>query len=721
MARKNCAQGAHRRNRQFSLEALERRELMAADLAVDPLADAPLQTDPPPVQHAIAADGLTGMPGQFHLLAGDSIPSPVAAALARAFDGSGNNVANPEWGSVGEQLLRMADAQYGDGVSSLAGEFRPSAREISNELAQQDADAAGNERGLSAFVYLWGQFIDHDIDVTLAQDAEGESAAIEVPTDDPYFDPDGTGTMTIGFTRSAYDSATGDSATNPRQQTSSITAWIDGSGVYGSDQATADSLRSFVGGRMRIGDDGLPPVEDGFFVAGDIRANENAELTAMHALFLREHNNWADRIAAADPSLSDEQIFQQARAIVIAEIQAITFNEYLPALLGRSAIAPYAGYDSSVDPTIANEFSTAAFRFGHSQVNEEIEFFGNDGRPERDEVELSEAFFNPALLMETGIDGLMKYVASSQSMEVDLAVVDSLRNFLFGPPGAGGLDLASLNIQRGRDHGLADYNSVREAYGLPRVTSFDEITSDSELAAKLEQLYVDVNDVDLWVGCLAEDHVAGASVGELARTIIVDQFTRLRDGDRLWYQNVFAGRDLAAIESTSLADIVERNTGVRGLQDNVFFMNAVVGGQVTQTAPSARGRQRTTPAANATVELLNDEGVVIDTTVTDRQGRYQFATFRETGDYQIRVTTTNPAGNAAGATIDVHLSRGGIRRNDANIALGRPDVARQRPAPRPPARDHLAAVDEAFAADAMAPLRRITGLDDPGPGRRRRR
>src|SRR6185295_549731 len=139
---------------------------------------------------------------------------------------------------------------------------------------------------------------------------------------------------------------------------------------------------------------------------------------------------------------------------------------------------------------------------------------------------------------------VLKYLASDPSSEVDTKVVNSVRNFLFGPPGAGGLDLASLNIQRGRDHGLADYNSTRAAYGLKKVTSFDQITSDPVLAGKLKDLYGSVDNVDLWVGGLAEDHVRGGSLGPTFRRILIDQFTRTRDGDRFWFENQFNGKDL---------------------------------------------------------------------------------------------------------------------------------------------------------------------------------
>src|SRR5262249_1447595 len=159
-------------------------------------------------------------------------------------------------------------------------------------------------------------------------------------------------------------------------------------------------------------------------------------------------------------------------------------------------------------------------------------------------------------------------------------VVDSVRNFLFGPPGAGGLDLASLNIQRGRDNGLADYNTIRAAYGLPRVTDFSQITANLDLQAKLTALYGSVNTIDARVGMLAEDHVAGGSTGPLVRAILVDQFTRLRDGGRYWYERTYSGAALQTLENTTLADVIRRNTTLTNVQSNVFFFRVGINGTV---------------------------------------------------------------------------------------------------------------------------------------------
>ncbi len=121
--------------------------------------------------------------------------------------------------------------------------------------------------------------------------------------------------------------------------------------------------------------------DDQLFAAGDVRTNENIELTSLHALFAREHNRIADQLRALNPRLTDEQIYLRARSIVIAELQAITYNEWLPAILGPNAIAPYRGYNPRINPQLSNEFSTAAFRFGHSLLGDDVEFLDANGRP----------------------------------------------------------------------------------------------------------------------------------------------------------------------------------------------------------------------------------------------------------------------------------------------------------------------------------------------------
>jgi hypothetical protein len=435
-----------------------------------------------------------------------------------------------------------------------------------------------NAIGASDFLWQWGQFLDHDLDlVPTASPAEPFDVA--VPVGDPWFDPTATGTATIALNRSHYVTVDG-----MRQQVNAITAFIDASNVYGSDPARALALRALDGtGRLATSPGDLLPFNEGglpnapspdpaFFLAGDARANEQVGLTAMHTLFVREHNLWADFFGALAPWLGDDERYGLARAMVGAEMQAITYREFLPVLLGPGALPPYQGYRRAVDPGIANVFAATAYRVGHTMLSSTLLRLGADGQPvPAGNLPLSGAFFRPDVFAATGPAPLLRGLASQMAQETDAKVVDEVRNLLFGPPGAGGFDLASLNIQRGRDHGLPAYNELRVALGLAPKASWLDVTSDPIRAWRLAQAYPTPDHMDAWVGCLAEDTVPGALIGELARAVLVDQFERLRDGDRFWYQ-MLAPQWAEWAEQQTLADIIRRNTGIGAeLQDDVFI------------------------------------------------------------------------------------------------------------------------------------------------------
>ena len=503
----------------------------------------------------------------------------------RTFDGTNNNFQHPTWGSAGSRYLREASgAHYVDGIGAPPGASRPGARAISNAIAAQGDIEIPDTRGLSTCVYEFGQFLDHDIG--LAKGGALEAFNISVPSGDTSFDPTSTGTQIIPFTRSAFDPTTG--ITSPRQQINTVSSYIDASQVYGSDPVRAAWLRSFSGGHLKVVQaeyGAMLPYNDGtlandnplglpvtsLYAAGDARANEQPGLTTLHVAFLREHNWQADRLHSLHPTWGDEHLYQEARRIVGAELQVIVYKEFLPALLGRNLPA-YTGYKSWVNPGISNSFATAAYRIGHSMVGPDIGLLDANFQ-EVGQIDLANGFFNPlAIPGAGGIQPIIRYFVTDTEQTIDCKIVDPLRNFLFGPPGAGGLDLAALNIQRGRDHGLGDYNTVRHDFGLAKVTSFSQITSKAALAQQLQSLYGSVNNIDPWVGMLAEDHVQGSSVGPTHMAAIIDQFVRLRDGDRFWYQNAgFTTSDIQMIENTKLSDVLFRTSGVAGLPSNAFF------------------------------------------------------------------------------------------------------------------------------------------------------
>lgn len=501
----------------------------------------------------------------------------------RTIDGSANNKNDSEMGAAFTELLRFVTPDYGDGVSALAGEDRPSARAVSNAVSAQEGSIP-NTLQASDFLWQWGQFLDHDIDLSEGADP-AEPANIEVPQGDPFFDPDGTGDQIIGFNRTIYEDASGTGTDNPRQQLNEISAWIDASNVYGSDEERANALRTNDGtGKLKTSEgnllpfntEGLPNAGGGsadLFLAGDVRANEQVGLTVMHTLFVREHNRLAEEYAERHPEWDGERIYQKARQIVGAQMQVITYKEFLPALLGDRPLPRYRRYDRDVDGSIRNLFSTAAYRFGHSALSPTLLRLDSQGNEIAEgNLSLSSAFFSPFRLTdEGGIEPLLRGLASQECQKIDPFVVDDVRNFLFGQPGSGGFDLASLNIQRGRDHGLPGYNDVRESLGLSRARDFSDVSSDVGVQNRLASVYESIDDIDLWVGGLSEDPLPGSHLGELFATIIKGQFQALRDGDRYWYKETLSDNEIRRVERTKLSDIIRRNTEIGDeIQDDVF-------------------------------------------------------------------------------------------------------------------------------------------------------
>ncbi len=640
--------------------------------------------------------------------AATSLASQLATAI-RSINEVGNNVANPTWGTAGTDLLRLSPDGYADGIDSpsLAGD--QSARTISNILNNQanpndptqDLNTV-DQNSLSDFGYAFGQFMDHDLDNTPDGGAEFDIAV------DPS-DPIGGN---LPFTRSITDPATGTSTSNPAQQITVVTSYLDLSQIYGSTQDVADALRTFSGGLLKTSPGNMLPYdnstyfapdqiaalnmandaqqvpENQLFAAGDSRANENLELTTLTTLFVRNHNRIATELQKLHPHWGDQQLYDEARKLNIAEYQEIVYTGWIPAVLGQNALSKYTGYKANVNPSIATEFSTVAYRFGHSLVSPTIERLNNNGtdiasvNPGGSDISLAQDFFDPNLLNPSGvvdpltdqtssdIGPILKGEASGLGEAMDMMAVSAIRNELFGN-GLGGDDLMARDVQRGRDDGIADYNTVREAFGLAPVTSFAQITSNVQVQQELAAAYPGgVNTIDAFEGGLAEDHVAGSDVGPLFQAIMVNQFTRLRDGDRFFYLNEnFTPEEKGIMnQGGSLTKVIEDNTNVTGLQANAFIFEASIGGTVSQLGHGRPGfvRQVAIGVAGITVQLMDDDGNVVGTTTTNRLGQYSFGTpkvpgaaagMSGTGDYTVQLVLPEGTKIVSGAgTADVAQS-----------------------------------------------------------------
>lgn len=513
-----------------------------------------------------AQEGMGGMGGRRCPTDGNDRPQ---RPRFQSIDGTGNNPR--DWGAAETELRRdvqPSSAYAQDSFVQINSRINP--RIISNIVADQTVSHLPNAKGASSLLFQWGQFLDHDISITHHSSDSG-TAAIVVPEDDL----DMANGTTIPFTRSTFSD---EQNTGARQHPNSITSFIDASNVYGSTAEVAALLRTFSGGKLKTSaGDLLPfkPESSTMFLAGDERVNEQFGLTTMHTLFVREHNWWTDTLAAREPTWNDERLYQEARRMVGAEMQAITYNEFLPMLMGPSFSSDLGDYcyDPDLNPAISTEFSTAAFRIGHTMLPNNLHVLYENGTQVVDGgFPLADIFFTPDKVVEFGIDSILRGLGGSVAQEIDNMLTDNIRNMLFAIPGHNfGLDLAALNIQRGRDHGLPSFNRMRVVLGLPRATPNNHWFLPG-LANKLMEAYESTNfdNVELWIGLLTEEHYQGSMVGEVAYRMILDQFQRLMNGDAYFYRGILTDTELETVDGTTLRDIILRNTDIKWMQKNVF-------------------------------------------------------------------------------------------------------------------------------------------------------
>jgi peroxidase len=482
----------------------------------------------------------------------------------RPIGGSGNNHENPDLDVVpGSPEIALAPLNFAPGTDNGLVDG-PNPRTISNVIS--GGTGADGQNGqttdpvASAWIYVFGQFVDHDLDL---EETPLTSAAINilVPRGDPVF-PSGTSILMTRDTRSPD--------TNTIINTTA--GYLDLSQLYGSTVEIAASLRNADGTLVSSNNGQALPVINDTFVTGDPRVMENPELTAVTTLFMREHNFWVRTLKAKHSEWTGDQLYNMAKAITTAEYQNIIYEEYLPLLIGP-VLGPYRGYNPNIDAQVTQEFSTAAFRL-HTQVSDTQEGLDNNGNVVFTES-LAQAFSNtPEIDESNGINPLIRALGVDFSQATDVYVMAALRNLLFAGLVGGGIDeidLIAIDIQRERDAGLGTLNQTRQAIGLERYDSFAELTPDPVLQKNLQTVYGAIDKVDLFIGGLAENHAPDASVGPTFQVIIARQFHALRTGDRFFWMNEgFNDETASMISNTTLADIIKRNTDTTNLQANVF-------------------------------------------------------------------------------------------------------------------------------------------------------
>ena len=563
--------------------------------------------------------------------AGREEPTCPDAERFRTIDGTCNNGVNPLLGAANTALVRLIPSQYENGITSFRGglqarnndifgggpydEPNPSARQVSVSVIH----SADDDEVFTHILMQWGQFIDHDLSLTPElEDKCDERAKICEFTDicepifveysDPIF---GKGTDNNGhcmhFSRSLpacvdENEPLVHGAFRPREQINVLTSFIDGSMIYGSDQELEEEVRLYKGGLLREGQNfpgskpELPRISDtentredgsdyvgcsnpgklGCFLAGDFRVNEQLGLTMMHTIWFREHNRIARELGSLNSQWNDERVFQEARRIVGALIQKITYVDYLPLLFGQDVfeivLGEYDGYDPRINPGVSNVFSTAAYRYGHTLIRSAFERLGSNylsigAGP----LDLFDAFFNPdQFRVSFGTDPIMRGLVTENARRVDEFLTTTLTDHLLRNE----LDLASLNIQRGRDHGLPPYitwqrycNTTFPRLPLPDFSNF--ITFIDFL-----KLYGSLDTVDLWIGGLAEKRLVGSVLGPTFSCLFGIAFGNIRDGDGFFYKRPgqFESQQLEQIEQDTLSRVVcENSDGITKIQENAFL------------------------------------------------------------------------------------------------------------------------------------------------------
>ena len=592
--------------------------------------------------------------------------SSPAVQKYRTINGTCNNLDKPTIAAAGEDFRRLINARYEDGTQRPRGTLQkigqdllgrgpfdapnPSAREASRTVL---LNRSIDDDIHSHMIMQWGQFLDHDLDLAPEQSEEEcplescevteECCPIPVVMN-PDGDPTFGGQKCLFFPRTIPSCKFEKGKHGPREQFNALTPYIDASNVYGSSEEVANALREFKGGRLLVGPPHAPgaqpslplfPVERAVSpvflalcpglkecdVAGDIRVNEHISLVMMHTIWLREHNRIVTELAKSDPTLTDEELYQTARKIIGGLMQKIVFEDYLPEVLGRETVeelilGDFKGFDPTVDPRVPNAYATAAFRYGHSLIRANFARLGKGYNPiPAGPLNLADSFFNPEQYnISLGTDSIMRGLLTDRSRRSDEFLNPVITNALFRTLENLGRDLGALNINRGRDHGLAPYPVWRE-YCVNFFKDEFNLIVKPEFRSELTELhllrtYGSLDTVDLFPGGMAEAPFifknSRSIIGPTFTCIFINNYRALSRGDRFFYLGdaAFTEAQRTAVQQGSLSKVIcDNSDGIVNIQANAFNVPSIIKPRVpcsslrsvdlSAFAPSRQCRQST--------------------------------------------------------------------------------------------------------------------------------
>uniref|UniRef100_A0A914HET5 Peroxidase n=1 Tax=Globodera rostochiensis TaxID=31243 RepID=A0A914HET5_GLORO len=535
------------------------------------------------------------------------------------------------------------------------GASLPNARLLSNLLFREPRPQALGPSGVSAMAAHWAALIHADLahigsTQMMAPDfphasqplpccamehllvppgggrpGHPECFPISVSGDDPRF----RGMVTcLDYARTMVAPRSPNCSLGTREQANQATSFLDASFIYGSSSDQSYRLRALRDGKLMVTRENghnagetrreLPPTMETIggpqaaqppkcasrglgacFVSGSEQVNFLPSLTALHTLFIRQHNRVATQLMALNRDWSDEQLFQTTRRIVIAQLQHITYEEWLPLVLGRErwvrsglggqerrqkgshaeASANANDFELDLDGSALNEYASAVGLFFMTMLEGKFAHLSPEGIRSMDRP-LGEWMYEPSPLMFSDrIDGIFRFMLRQPALMPGLHMSAELRDKLFRQNGPHGLDMAALIVQMGRDHGLPGYTRVREACGETAVNSFDDlvdiVVEPKRIVPIFARHFRHVHDVDLFLLGLAERPQKGALVGPTFACLLTAQFQTTMRGDRFWHSHrmdpwAFTEQQLAELRKTSLAQLICANTDVRQVQPRAF-------------------------------------------------------------------------------------------------------------------------------------------------------
>ncbi|XGW26160.1 hypothetical protein V3C99_007066 [Haemonchus contortus] len=603
------------------------------------------------------------------------------AGKYRTYNGQCNNVNHPQNGAIYSPLQRLLTPDYEDKISKPRVSLTKSPLPSASDVAALFTPAPRGHATCSLMLAQWASFIYDDIaHVATNQLVKGVSYSRSLPAPREN--------CSLG----------------PREQGNTVSGYLDASQIYGSSQEIVDKMRSFKDGLLNLrilsaSHGGLPQADDDedcksrtlssepCFMAGSSRINLLPSNAVMYTIWMRQHNLIAGKLKVVNPVWSDEKLFQEARRIVIAQIQHITYNEFIPVIVGKENLKRYAldlqvnGYDSrydmKVDGSTLNVFAAAVGQFFLTLLPDKITVIDSFGNTKREDP-LGRVFNDPSFIYQRNrLDAVLRFLTRSPIMKPGLHMTPELKHAFkrgFGSEDKG-IDMAAQIIQMGRDHGIPGYLEWRRHCQLDNVQSFASMSArllPSVNASLFEQLYESPEDVDLIVGGLAEAPLPGSLLGPTLSCLFAKQMEKTKRGDRFWYENffypsAFSTSQLEEIRKTTLARIIcDNSDDLRFIQHNVFSLQDEYGNcpvscsssiidSIDFSAWKDEEPKRALPITKATLEKAIRLGI-------EQYNRLQAAEGR-------RIRAQGPPPNAAGqSAVFTHAALMAPKRESIDIA-----------------------------------------------------